>query len=80
MTIDPRYSFWLSVALAVLGILAGASTQFTDLGLSPTVVKAILAVITLLLGIGNSVNALLAAIPSKSGPEAQKQFYLGPKQ
>jgi len=76
MTVDPRWSFWLSMSLAVCGFLAGAGSQFTDLGLSPTIVKAALALITLTMGIGNAVNAVLAAIPSK---DAQKGFYLGPK-
>lgn len=78
MTLDPRWSFWLSISLAVLAFLSGASAQFIDLGLDPRVVKAVLAGITLLLGIGNAVNAVFAAIPSKSTPEAQKAFYLGP--
>ena len=48
MTVDPRYSFYLSLGLAILGFLAGASAQFSDLGLSPTTTKAILAAISLL--------------------------------
>ena len=79
MTIDPRWSFFLSLGLAILGFLAGASAQFTDLGLAPSTAKAILATITLLLGVGNAINAVLAAIPSRPGPEAAKNFYLGPK-
>lgn len=79
MTVDPRWSVWLSVALSVIGFLTGAGAQFTDLGLSATQVKAILALSTLLLGVGNAVNAVLAAIPSKSDPETLKKFYLGPK-
>lgn len=80
MTLDPRYSFWLSVALAVLGFLSGAGAQFTDLGLSPGEVKAILAADALVLGIGNALNAVLAAIPSPSDPASMSKFYLGPKQ
>ena len=76
MTIDPRWSFWLSITLAVFGFLAGAGGQFTDLGLSPVVVKAVLAIITLTIGIGNALNAVLAAIPSKNSTTG---FYLGPK-
>ena len=79
MTIDPRWSFWLSIGLAVLGFLTGAGAQLADLGLEPTTTKAILAVIALLLGVGNALNAVLAAIPSESTPEARKNFYLGPK-
>lgn len=77
MTIDPRWSVFLSLGLAILGFLGGASAQFTDLGLSPTLVKAILATVVLLLGIGNAINAVLGAIPSKKGDDAK--FYLGPK-
>jgi hypothetical protein len=76
MTIDPRWSFYLSLSLAVLGFLGGAGSQFTDLGLDPHMVKAILALIILLLGVGNAINAVLAAIPSKAGAPG---FYLGPK-
>lgn len=79
MTLDPRWSVFLSLGLAILAFLAGAGSQFTDLGLDPITVKRILAGITLLIGVGNSVNAVLGAIPSKAGPEAQKAFYLGPK-
>ena len=77
MTIDPRWSFFLSLGLAILGFLGGASAQFTDLGLPTVQVKAILAFITLLLGVGNAVNAVLAAIPSKAGQD--NKFYFGPK-
>lgn len=77
MTIDPRWSFWLSMTLAVLGFLAGAGGSYADLGLSEHAVKGILGLTTLCLGIGNAVNAVLAAIPSKSGEPSK--FYLGPK-
>lgn len=76
MTVDPRWSFYLSLSLAVLAFLSGAGSQFTDLGLAPTAVKAILAGIALVLGVGNAINAVLAAIPSK---DAKTGFYLGPK-
>lgn len=65
MTVDPRWSIFLSLGLAILGFLGGAGSQFTDLGLTEHTVKAILAMITLFLGIGNAVNAVLAGIPSK---------------
>ena len=77
MTIDPRWSFWLSVTLAMLAFLAGAGGSYADLGMSERTVKAILGLTTILLGIGNSVNAVLTAIPSKPG--VTSQFYLGPK-
>ena len=77
MTLDPRWSIFLSLALAILAFLAGSGAAFGDLGLSPTEVKRILAGITILLGIGNAVNAVLGAIPSATGQS--KGFYLGPK-
>ena len=77
MTIDPRWSIYLSISLAVLAFLSGASAQLSDLGLGHTTVKAILAGFVLLLGVGNAINAVLAAIPSASGQT--KGFYLGPK-
>lgn len=77
MTIDPRIGMWLSVVLAIMGFLGGAGSQFTDLGLSPGTVKALLAGDALLLGVGNAVNAVLHAIPSKQG--AANEFPLGPK-
>ena len=76
MTVDPRYSFYLSLGLAIMGFLGGASSQFLDLGLAPVTVKAILAGDALLLGVGNAINAVLAAIPSKPN---SPNFYLGPK-
>lgn len=79
MTLDPRWSVFLSLGLAILAFLAGAGSQFTDLGLDPATVKKILAATTLLIGVGNAVNAVLGAIPSASTPEAKKSFYLGPK-
>ena len=76
MTIDPRWSIGLSLALAILAFLAGSGAAFADLGLDAHTVKATLAGITILLGIGNAVNAVLGAIPSKPGQTAG--FYLGP--
>ena len=76
MTIDPRWSFYLSLSLAICGFLSGASAQFAALGLDTKTVSAVLAGITLLMGVGNAINAVLAAIPSK--PNAPG-FYLGPK-
>ncbi len=77
MTIDPRYSVWLSVFLAVLAYLSSASTTLVNLGLSQHVTTVVLALISLLLGIGNTINAVLGSIPSQPG--ATHQFYLGPK-
>ena len=66
MTIDPRWSIFLSLSLAILAFLSGAAATFADLGLSAAQVKGIVGVDTLLLGIGNSVNAVLTGIPSKN--------------
>ena len=76
MTIDPRWSFWLSIILAICGFLGGAGAEFADLGLPATQVKAILAALAIIVGVGNAINAVLAAIPSK---DATTGFYLGPK-
>lgn len=65
MTLDPRWSIVLSLVLAILGFLAGAGSQFADLGLQPETVKALQALILLILGVGNAVNAVLTGIPSK---------------
>jgi hypothetical protein len=75
MTIDPRWSFYLSLSLAVLGFLSGAGGQFTDIGLDPIHVKALLALVALVIGVGNAVNAVFAAIPSS---DRHTGFYLGP--
>jgi len=75
MTIDPRVGLYLSIVLAVIGFLAGAGTQFTTLFGEHTA-NIILSVCVLLLGIGNAVNAVLHAIPSKPG--AANEFPLGP--
>jgi len=77
MTVDPRYSVYLSIALAIMAYISGASATLADTGMDPHTIKHMLAWITLLLGIGNSVNAVLAMIPS--GPNADKSFWLGPK-
>jgi len=78
MTIDPRVGFYLSLALAILGFLSGSSAALTDL-MGPEHIKPIMAIIGLTVGIGNSINAVLHAIPSKSGPDALKEFYLAKK-
>ena len=76
MTIDPRVGFWLSVGLAIIGVLASSATQLTTLfGEHTTAI--ILALTTLLMTAGNAINAVLHAIPSKPG--AASEFPLGPK-
>lgn len=76
MTIDPRVGFYLSIALAVIGVIANASAQLTTLFGEHTT-ALIIATNSLLLTIGSAVNALLHAIPSKPG--AANEFPLGPK-
>lgn len=75
MTIDPRYSIFLSLALAIMGFLAGAGSQFTDLGMQPQTVRALLALLTLFIGMGNAVNAVLAGIPA---PNSTTGFLIKP--
>ena len=61
MTVNLKWVLVLSMCLAVLGFLAGANSEFVDLGLSPTQVKAVAAIFGLLLGIGNAANSVLVA-------------------
>lgn len=75
MTIDPRIGFYLSIALAVIGVGAASGTQFTTIFGEHTA-NIILSVDALILGAGNAVNAILHAIPSKPG--AANEFPLGP--
>ena len=61
MTVNLKWILILSMTLAALSFLVGAGSQFTDLGLPPAEVKAIIALFVLLLGIGNSINSVLTA-------------------
>lgn len=76
MTIDPRVGFYLSVALAIIGAVAGASAQLTTIFGEHTT-NIIVAANTMVLTVGSAVNAVLHAIPSKPG--AANEFPLGPK-
>lgn len=77
MTLDPRWSIALSVVLAIMAFLSGATSTLVDTGLDPSTVKHMLAWTTLVLGVGNCVNAVLTGIPSKDN---QTGFLLkGPK-
>lgn len=75
MTIDPRVGFWLSIALAIIGVVAAGSTQLTTIFGEHTA-NIVLAITMLVLGAGNAVNAILHAIPS--GPNKENEFPLGP--
>ena len=65
MTVDPRWSIYLAVAIALLSYIAGAGALLTDAGLDPTLLKHMLAVISLIVGAASTVNAVLTGIPSK---------------
>lgn len=77
MTINPKVGMYLSIALAVIAYLADAGTTLTDM-VGEHDAKIILSLCTLLMGLGNSVNAVLHMIPSQSGPVGAKEFPLGP--
>ena len=76
MTLDPRWGFWFSIALAIVGATAGATTQMTDLFGAHAATK-IISTCVWLLSVGAGINAVLHAIPSKQG--AANEFPLGPK-
>jgi len=78
MTISPKVGMWMSIALAVIGFLAGGGTELTTIFGEHTT-NIILAVSTLILGAGNAVNAVLHMIPSQNGPVGAAQFPLGPE-
>ena len=65
MTLDPRWSIFISLFLGILGFLSGATTLITDAGLDAVTTKHLMAWIGLMMGIGNVVNAVLCGIPSK---------------
>lgn len=61
MNIDLKWVLIMSIILSVLGFLAGANSEFVDLGLNANAVKAIAAGFGLLLGVGNAINTVLVA-------------------
>jgi hypothetical protein len=75
MTVDPRWSFFLSLGIAILNFLAGSTTQFAALGLNQATINLILALVTLVTGVLSLINTALAAIPSR---DAHTGFYLAP--
>ena len=87
MTLDPRWSFFLSLFIAILNFLAGSTAQFAALGLDTKTINVILALVTLVTGILSLINTALAAIPARSehrpgvteAPVVDSAFYLGPK-
>lgn len=76
MTLDPRYGFWISIIAAIIGALIAGGATFTGIFGEATADK-ILAVLGLTNTVINAVNAVLHAIPSQ--PNANNQFFLGPK-
>lgn len=80
MTVDPRVGFWLSIFLAIVGVLAGGATQLTTL-FGEHMSNMVLAGSVLTLAAGNAVNAVLHAIPASTNlsPAEEKKFPLGPK-
>ena len=77
MTINPKVGMWFSIVLAIIGALASAGTEFTQI-FGEHVANQILAALALLLSAGTAVNAVLHMIPSQSGPQAANLFPLGP--
>lgn len=75
MTIDPRVGFYLSIALAIIGVFAASSTQLTTIFGEHTA-NIVLAIAVMVLAAGNAINAILHAIPSK--PNSANEFPLGP--
>jgi hypothetical protein len=67
MTLDPRISLFLNVAVAVLTALGAYSDVIGPQGATAIAILATVA------------NAVLHAIPSESTPAAKASFYLGPK-
>ena len=78
MTINPKFGMYLSIGLAIIAYLAGAVGTLTDL-FGDHDAKIIVSLCVLLMGVGNSVNAILHMIPSQSGPVGAAEFPLGPK-
>lgn len=87
MTIDLKWVLVMSMVLSVLGFLAGANSEFIDLGLSPVAVKAVAAGFGLLLGVGNAINSVLVAfgmtpanrLASAASVEGVKGIQVDPK-
>ena len=78
MTIDPRVGLYVSIVAAILSALIAGGATFTDM-FGPDNAKIILGILGLANAVINAVNAILHAIPSQAGPQAAKEFPLGPK-
>jgi len=65
MTLDPRWAIFLTLFIAILNFLSGATSSFTDLGMSPIEVKHLMAAINLTAGILGIIATVLTGIPSK---------------
>jgi hypothetical protein len=78
LTIDPRWGFWLSIVAALISALIASAANLTDI-FGPTMAHKVNAVLLLLNTLINAVNAVLHAIPSKSGAQALSEFYLAKK-
>lgn len=65
MTIDPRWAIFLTLFITILNFLSGAGSSFTDLGMTPTDVKHVMAAINLGAGILGIIATVLTGLPSK---------------
>ena len=65
MTIDPRWSIALAIAIALISYVAGAGALLTQAGADPGTVTKWVAICSLLTGALSTINAVLTGIPSK---------------
>ena len=79
MTIDPRWGFYISIALAVFGVLATSTTQLTTIFGEHTT-NIIIAISMMIMTVGNALNAILHGLPSAvpKDPAMAHEFPLGP--
>jgi hypothetical protein len=66
VTLDPRWSIFGSLFLALLAYFVGVGSLLTDAGWDPITIKHVMAYATIFLGGGNTIVAVLAGIPSKN--------------
>lgn len=60
-TVNLKWPLIIAIVLAVLGVLAGAGPQLTDMGLDAHQVKAFQSAAGLLLAVGNAIQGVLIA-------------------